>query len=80
MEGARYNANQVRHRCLMGPYSEMRQLSRRGAVLQLLQKDNLSEWARTYWGRVYDTIAMEEDRYNARVAVTFKNARSGEAL
>ena len=64
----------------MGPFNEMRQLSRRGAVLQLLQKNNLSEWARDYWGTVYDTIAMDEDRYNARVAVTFKNARSGEAL
>ena len=55
----------------------MRQLSRRGAVLQILQKNNLSEWARNYWGTVYDTIAMDEDRYNDRVAVTFKNAKSG---
>jgi len=61
----------------MGPFNEMRQLSRRGAVLQLLQKNNLSEWARNYWGTVYDTIAMDEDRYNARVAVTFKNAKLG---
>jgi hypothetical protein len=61
----------------MGPFNEMRQLSRRGAVLQLLQKDDLSEWARNYWGRVYDTIALEEDRYNARVAVTFKNIKPG---
>ena len=61
----------------MGPFNEMRQLSRRGAVLQILQKNNLSEWARNYWGTVYDTIAMDEDRYNARVSVTFKNAKSG---
>ena len=61
----------------MGPFNEMRQLSRRGAVLQLLQKNNLSEWARNYWGTVYDTIAMDDDRYNARVAVTFKIAKLG---
>ena len=62
----------------MGPFNEMRQLSRRGAVLQLLQKDNLSEWARNYWQKVYDTIAMNEERYNARVVQTFKNVTSGE--
>ena len=62
----------------MGPFNEMRQLSRRGAVLQLLQKDNLSEWARNYWQKVYDTIAMNEERYNARVVQTFKNSTSGE--
>ena len=61
----------------MGPFNEMKQLSRKGAVLTVLQQDNLSEWARNYWGTVYDTIAMDEDRYNARVAVTFKNAKSG---
>lgn len=61
----------------MGPYNEMRQLSRRGAVHQLLQQNNLSEWARNYWSLVYDTIAMDEDRYNARVANTFKNAKPG---
>jgi hypothetical protein len=62
----------------MGPFNEMRQLSRRGAVLQLLQKDNLSEWARNYWQKVYDTIVMNEERYNARVVQTFNNATSGE--
>ena len=62
----------------MGPFNEMRQLSRRGAVLQLLEKDNLSEWARNYWQKVYDTIAMNEERYNARVVQTFKNVTSGE--
>jgi hypothetical protein len=61
----------------MGPFNEMRQLSRRGAVLRLLQKNNLSAWARNYWGNVYDTIAMDEERYNARVITTFKNATSG---
>ena len=61
----------------MGPFNEMRQLSRRGAVLQLLQQDNLSEWARNYWGTVYDTIAMNEQRYNARVVTTCKNATQG---
>ena len=61
----------------MGPFNEMRQLSRRGAVLQLLQKNNLSEWARNYWGTVYDTIEMDQERYNARVITTFKNSTPG---
>ena len=62
----------------MGPFNEMKQLSRRGAVHQLLQQNNLSEWARNYWSTVYNTIAMTEDRYNARVVATFKNAQSGK--
>ena len=61
----------------MGPFNEMRQLSRRGAVQQLLQQKNLSNWARNYWQKVYDSIAMNEERYNARVVQTFKNATSG---
>jgi len=61
----------------LGPFNEMKQLSRRGAVHQLLQQNNLSEWARNYWSTVYDTIAMTEDRYNARVVQTFKNATPG---
>lgn len=64
----------------MGPYNEMTQLKRKAAVVRLLQRNDLSEWARNYWGTVCDTIANNENRYNARVAQTFKNARSGEAL
>ena len=60
----------------MGPYNEMRQLSRRGAVQQLLQQQDLSDWARNYWQRVYDTIAMDEGRYNNRVVQTFKNIQT----
>ena len=62
----------------MGPYNEMRQLSRRGAVQQLLQQNNLSDWARNYWSLVYDTIAMDEERYNARVKTTYKNMKPME--
>ena len=61
----------------MGPFSEMKQLERKASVLQVLGQDDISEWARNYWGRVCDTIAMNEDRYNARVVSTFKNAKPG---
>jgi len=78
MESHSVIGNSDGHWCLrMGPFNEMRQLSRRGAVLQLLQKNNLSEWARNYWGTVYDTIAMDQERYNARVITTFKNSTPG---
>ena len=56
-------------------FNEMRQLGRRAAVLRVLQQDDLSEWARNYWGRVFDTIAMTEERYNARVANYSKNIK-----
>ena len=60
----------------MGPFSEMRQLERKASVLRVLKQNNLSEWARNYWGTVYDTIAMNEDRYNDRVVRTFKNIQT----
>jgi hypothetical protein len=57
----------------MGPFNEMKQLERKSQVLAVLQRNDLSAWARNYWGTVFDTIAMTEDRYNARVVQTFKN-------
>ena len=63
----------------MGPYNEMTQLRRKAAVVRLLQRNDLSEWARNYWGTVCDSIANNENRYNARVAQTFKNSLSGVA-
>jgi len=57
----------------MGPWSEQRQLERLDAVRSVLQQNDLSEWARNYWGLVFDNIARTEDRYNARVVSTFQN-------
>jgi len=51
----------------MGPYDEMKQLERKANVLAILQRNDLSAWARNYWGVVFDTIATSEKRYNARV-------------
>ena len=59
----------------MGPFNEMKQLERRAKVLQLLQRNDLSEWARNYWETVYDTIALTEERYNARVVTLYTNIR-----
>ena len=59
----------------MGPFNEMKQLERKARVLALLQRNDLSEWARNYWGTVFDTIAMTEERYNARVVTVWKNIR-----
>ena len=55
----------------MGPFDEMRQLERRAAVLRVLQQNDLSAWARNYWGTVFDTIAMNEERYNARIVSVY---------
>lgn len=62
----------------MGPFNEITQLERKAKVLALLQRNDLSEWARNYWGTVYDTIAMTEDRYNARVVNTWKEIRNNQ--
>lgn len=60
----------------MGPFSEMKQLERKASVLRVLKQNNLSEWARNYWGKVFDSITMDEGRYNSRVVTTFKNIQS----
>jgi hypothetical protein len=59
----------------MGPYSELKQLTRLHSVDQILAKPTLSKWARRYWQSVRDTIAFDEDRYNARVAQTYTHNR-----
>jgi hypothetical protein len=51
----------------MGPWNELKQLERKARVLAILQQNDLSAWARNYWGTVFDTIATSEERYNARV-------------
>lgn len=56
----------------MGPFNEIRQLERKATVLALLQRNDLSAWARNYWGTVFDTIAMSEERYNSRVVALYK--------
>jgi len=60
----------------MGPFNETKQLERKAQVGQLLKRNDLTEWARNYWTRVYDTIAMTEDRYNARVVSTWQEIRT----
>ena len=59
----------------MGPFNELTQLERKARVGQLLQRDDLTEWARNYWSTVYDTIAMTEERYNARVVAVWTDIR-----
>ena len=60
----------------MGPFNETKQLERKAQVSRLLKRNDLTEWARNYWTRVYDTIAMTEDRYNARVVSTWQEIRT----
>ena len=62
----------------MGPFNEMRQLERKATVLALLQRNDLSEWARNYWGTVYDTITLDEGRYNSRVVALYKDIEHKE--
>jgi hypothetical protein len=59
----------------MGPFNEMKQLERKAKVLALLQRNDLSAWARNYWGTVFDTITLDEARYNNRVVELFKNVK-----
>jgi hypothetical protein len=59
----------------MGPWNEERQLARCESVLRLLERNDLSEWARNYWSGVYDTIARDEARYNARVVTLYTEIR-----
>ena len=47
------------------PFDEMIQLERKANVHAVLERDNLTPWARKFWGNVFNTIAMDE-RYNTR--------------
>ena len=58
----------------------MTQLERKARVLALLQRTDLSEWARNYWSTVYDTIAMTEDRYNDRVVNLYKDIKRKQGV
>jgi hypothetical protein len=60
----------------MGPYSELRQLERREQVLRLLEREDLSPWARNYWGTVLARLATSESRYNARVVALYTEMRN----
>jgi hypothetical protein len=51
----------------MLPFDEITQLERKATVHAVLQQDNLSAWARKFWSNVFDTIAMDEAKYDARV-------------
>ena len=51
----------------MMPFDEMTQLERRANVHAVLERDNLSAWARKFWSNVFNTIAMDEERYNIRI-------------
>ena len=48
-------------------FDEMKQLERKAIVHAVLERDNLSAWARNFWGNVFDTIAMDEVKYNTRI-------------
>ena len=66
----------------MGPFNEIKQLERKANVLAILQRNDLNDWASNYWSTVYNTIAMTEERYNARVVSLYKdvNRKQGELL
>jgi hypothetical protein len=64
----------------MGPFNEMKQLGRKASVLAVLQRNDLNEWARNYWSTVYDTIAMTEERYNARVVSFYKDIKRKQGV
>jgi hypothetical protein len=51
----------------MGPYSEKKQLERAESVKKLLERNDLSEWARTFWSKVVRDLAHDEFTYNHRV-------------
>ena len=51
----------------MLPFDEMIQLERRANVHAVLERDNLTPWARKFWGNVFDTIATDEQKYNTRI-------------
>ena len=57
----------------MGPYNFDQQLERAERVSELLEQDNLSDWARTFWLGILKNLAINEDQYNHRVVQLYKD-------
>ena len=57
----------------MGPYNTKRQLERAERVAELLERDNLSDWAQSFWTGVLRNLAVNEDQYNHRVVQFYKD-------
>ena len=76
MESSCNYANTNQRDCLMGPYSEQRQIERAEAVARLLSDPNLNDWAKNYWSRVAQNLSMSEEQYNARVVALFTGMRN----
>ena len=55
----------------MGPYSEQKQLERAEPLKKLLERDDLSEWATTFWSKVLRDLAHDEFTYNQRVTIAY---------
>ncbi len=50
----------------MMPFDEMTQIVRMASVHAVLERHYLIPWARNFWGNVFNTIAMDERKYNTR--------------
>ena len=60
----------------MGPFSEMKQLSRAAAIKRLLDSNpQLDSPTRNMWETKLKNLALTEARYNERVVEVFKGIR-----
>ena len=60
----------------MGPFSEMKQLSRAAAIKRLLDSNpQLDSPTRIMWENKLKNLALTEARYNERVVEVFKGIR-----
>lgn len=63
----------------MGPFSEMKQLSRAAAIKRLLDSNpQLDITTRTMWETKLENLALTEERYNDRVVAVFKGIKKKE--
>ena len=57
----------------MGPWSDKRQHERADAIVRLLAQNDLDDWSRNFWIKTLNSLAKDEDEYNARVKNTYQN-------
>tara|TARA_B110000503_G_scaffold116858_1_gene176330 strand:- start:106 stop:306 length:201 start_codon:yes stop_codon:yes gene_type:complete len=63
----------------MGPFSEMKQLSRAAAIKRLLDSNpQLDITTRTMWETKLKNLAFTEEQYNDRVVAVFKGIKKKE--
>lgn len=62
----------------MGPYSDLKQIKRAGAIKRLLDNNpQLDDQTKIMWSRHLKNLSVSEEEYNERVISTYSKMKKG---